>query len=143
MANILLVEDRPDLGLYEYGLLERAGHRVMWCGGGPTPHGSCPMLTRGACPLADSADMLLFSCAMSMPMRGRGYRGEHLLRAYREHRRYGKLPTVVVSIGAPKEMAGTGSYATVDKFSSPRIVVDAVESMLASQDGASGREGVR
>ena len=132
MATILLVEDHPDLGLYEYKLLERAGHRVIWCNGGPTPYAACPMLARGACPLADSADMLLFSCAMSVPMRGRGYRAEHLLHAYRSHPRYGKLPMVVVSIGAPKEMTGTGPYTTVNKFSSPSAVVDSVQSMLSS-----------
>src|SRR5437867_12046426 len=92
MATILLVEDRPDLGLYERKLLEQAGHRVVWCGGAPPPFAACPMLTRGACPLADSADMVLFSCAMSTPMRGRSYRAEHLLNAYRSHPRYGKLP---------------------------------------------------
>jgi hypothetical protein len=131
MSTILLVEDRPDLGLYEFRLLERAGHRVIWCGGWPTPYAACPMLTRGACRLADSADMLLFSCAMSTPMRGSTYRAEHLLNAYRSHPRYGKLPMVVVSIGAPKETAGTGPYATVDKFSSPWAVVDAVQRVLS------------
>jgi hypothetical protein len=141
MANILLVEDRPDLGLFEAKLLEREGHRMIWCGGGPTPFVACPMLKSGSCALADSADMVLFSCALSAPMRGRSYRADHLLNAYRSHPRYGKLPMVVSSIGAPKEMTGTGPYATVDKFSSPRSVVETTRSMLASAGvGRAGAE---
>lgn len=33
MATILLVEDAPDLSLYEANHLEAAGHRVLRCGG--------------------------------------------------------------------------------------------------------------
>jgi hypothetical protein len=135
MATVLLVEDRPDLGLFEMKLLERRGHRVIWCGGGPTPFAACPLLKRGACPLADSADLLLFSCAMSTPMRGRTYRAEHLLEAYRAHARYGKLPMVVVSIGVPKRAPGGGAYSVIDKFAPPGAVVDAVESMLELRTG--------
>jgi len=40
MATILLVEDGPIVSREIPGLLEEAGHRVMRCGGGPTPLGS-------------------------------------------------------------------------------------------------------
>jgi CheY-like chemotaxis protein len=130
VATILLVEDRPDLGLYEAGLLEQAGHRVIRCGGGPTPHAACPMLRNGSCPLPDGADLVVFSCAMFAPMPGRSYRGGHLLRAYRAHPRYGRLPMLVVSVGAPDDVGGTGPLAKVDKFSSPGAVLEAAEALL-------------
>jgi hypothetical protein len=53
MATILLVEDGPSVSREIPGLLEEAGHRVMRCGGGPTPLGACPLLRSGRCPLPD------------------------------------------------------------------------------------------
>lgn len=40
MANILLVEDTPDLGLFEATLLEASGHRSFVAAAGPhrSPH---------------------------------------------------------------------------------------------------------
>lgn len=92
MATILLVEDQPDLVLYEGRLLEAAGHRVIRCPGGPTPFAACTMLRRGTCPLPDSVDLIVFDCGMFGPLRHRSYRGIHLLRAYRSHARYGACP---------------------------------------------------
>lgn len=129
MATILLVEDQPDVGLYEAQILEGAGHRIVRCIGGPTLFGACPLLKFGHCSLADHADLILFSIPM-FAMRGRTYRGEHLLRAYREHADYGRLPMVVVSLGIPRDLPGTGPLARVDKFSEPHAVIGAVEDVL-------------
>lgn len=132
MATILLVEESPDLGLYEAGLLEAAGHRVLRCGGAPTPLGACPMLRYGSCPLPDAADLIVFSCALVVPMRGRVYTGVDLLRAYRAHPVYGRTPMLVVSIGRPEHLGGTGPLQTIRKFSAPDAVTDAVERLLAT-----------
>lgn len=129
MATILLVEDQPDLGLFEAGLLEDQGHRVIRCGGGPTPLSACPLMRYGSCALADSADLILFGCGM-FAMRGRTYGGVHLLRAYRAHPDYGRLPMVVVSLGAPDSLEGSGPIERVDKFSAPGAVVAAVNRLL-------------
>lgn len=131
MATILLVEDAPDLGVYEAGLLEAEGHRVIRCNGSPSPLAACPMLRYGSCALPDSADLILFSCALFPPMRHRTYRAADLLRAYRGHARYGRLPMLVVSVGRVDGLEGLGPLAWVDKFSPPRLVVEAVDELLA------------
>jgi hypothetical protein len=131
MATILLVEDAPDLGLFEVALLEAAGHRVIRCSGGPTPFAACPMIRGDACPFADAAQLIIFSCGLVAPIAHRSYRGEHLLRAYRSHVVYGRLPMLVVSVGKPTGvLEGTGPLAFVDKFSSPGAVVGAVGELL-------------
>jgi CheY-like chemotaxis protein len=130
VASILLVEDAPDLGVYEAGVLEQHGHTVLRCSGGPTPFAACPMIPDGSCPVADAADLIIFSCGMFGPLRHRTYRGIHLLRAYREHPVYGRLPMMVVSVGAPDDLGGTGPVQIVAKFASPNDIVDAVEQLL-------------
>jgi hypothetical protein len=50
MASILLIEDGPGLGRQLPSLLAAAGHRVLRCGGGPTPLAACPLLRHGRCP---------------------------------------------------------------------------------------------
>lgn len=139
MATILLVEDAPDLGLDEAGRLEEAGHRVLRCGGGPSPSGACPMLGAGRCPMADAADLIVFSCNLFAPLRGRGYRGIHLLRSYRAHLDYGRLPMLVVSVGRPQDLEGTGPIEMVEKYSRPRAVVEAVERLLRTPSNGRSR----
>jgi CheY-like chemotaxis protein len=131
MATILLVEDYPNLGLYESMLLEAKGHRVIRCNGAPAPLSACPMIRRGACPLPDSADLIVFSSAMFMPMRHRTYRGADLLGRYRAHPVYGRLPMLVVTIGAPREFEGSGPVEVIEKFTAPEKIVEAVERLLA------------
>lgn len=132
MATILLVEDVPDLSFREASLLEEAGHRVIRCGGGPgpSPYSACPLIRTGSCSLADSADLILFSSGL-FAMRGRNYSGMRILEAYRAHPRYGRLPMVVVSVVAPPIVGGTGPLRFVEKFSPPRVIVTAVEEMVA------------
>lgn len=130
MATVLLVEDEPDLGLFEAGLLEAEGHRVLRCSGSPAPFAACPMLRYGSCAVVDSVELILFSCGLFMPIRNRTYRAEHLLRAYRSHPRYGRLPMVVVAIGKVEGLEGAGSLTWVEKFSSPHVVIDAVDAAL-------------
>ena len=131
MAKILLVEDVPDLGMYEARLLEAEGHFVMRCSGGPTPFAACPMLRIGSCPLADAADVIVFSCGLIAPMQHRSYRGIHLLNAYREHAQYGKLPMAIVAFGVPDYIAGTGPVERIDKFANPRDIIEAVDRLVA------------
>ena len=133
MSTILLVEDAPDLTLYEAGLLEAAGHRVLRCGGGPSPFGTCPMMQHSACVLADHADLILFSFRLFPPVTGRRYRGIDLLCAYRSHPRYGKLPMLVVSVGVPEVIEGTGPIEEVERWSGPRTILGAVERLLATR----------
>lgn len=130
MATILLVEDQPDLVLYEMRLLERAGHRVIRCSGGATPFAACPMMRFGSCALPDVADVILFDCGMFGPLRHRTYRGIHLLKAYRSHPVYGRLPMLVVTEALPEGLEGSGPIDSIPKFSEPMIVVEAIESLL-------------
>ncbi len=90
------------------------------------------MLRFGDCPLPDAADLILFSCQLFAPMRGRRYNGTDLLRAYRAHPHYGTLPMVVVSVGLPQHLAGTGALVAIDKWSSPGVIEAAIEHALAS-----------
>lgn len=131
-ATILLVEDAPDLGLYEAKILEARGHHVLRCGGSPRPFGACPMLRYRSCALPNAADAIVFSSHLG-PFWGQTYRGVDLLRAYRSHPAYGRLPMLVVSLGPRPQLDGTGPLEFVDKFSSPRAVLDAVDRLLADR----------
>jgi hypothetical protein len=122
--------------LYEAGLLEREGHRVIRCGGAPTPLAACPMLKYGNCPLPDSADLILFSSALHVPTKGRTYRGIDLLRAYRQHAAYGALPMLVVTIGKVDDPGGRAPMEVVEKFSPPRVIVDAVDRLVGKPSEA-------
>ncbi|MGH2785544.1 MAG: hypothetical protein ACRDJ1_09795 [Actinomycetota bacterium] len=130
MANILLVEDTPDLGLFEAMLLEASGHRVLRCSGGPTPFAACPLMRVGSCAVADAADLIVFSCGMVRSLPHRTYRGEHLLRRYRSHPTYGSLPMLLIAPKEPAGLEGTGRIETIEKFSHPRRVLAAVERLL-------------
>jgi hypothetical protein len=130
MATILLVEDSPDLGLYEARMLEDRGHRVIRCNGAPSPLAACPMLKHGSCPLPDSADVILFSSPTFGPVRHRTYRGSHLLSAYRRHPVYGRKPMLVVSAAPPFAIEGRGPYEVIGKFSPPHMILEAVDRLL-------------
>lgn len=132
MSTILLVEDAPDLGLYEVGLLEQDGHHVFRCCGGPVLHGACPLLRGGDCALPAVADLIVFSVPLFGPLRNRTYRGIDLLRAYRGHRVYGRLPMLIVSVGDPGAVEGIGPLEVIDKFGEPNRVRDAVRRMLSA-----------
>jgi CheY-like chemotaxis protein len=136
MATILLIEDSPDLGLYEAHLLEAEGHRIIRCGGAPTVLAACPMLRYGSCPLPDSADLILFSSALFVPARGRNYRGIDLVRAYRNHAAYGRLPMLLVTIGSVDDPGGNAPFEIVEKFSPPQMIVDAVDRLLGVRAAA-------
>jgi CheY-like chemotaxis protein len=130
MATILLVEDAPDIGTYEAKILEAEGHVVIRCNGAPSPLAACPMMRYGRCPLPDGADLIVFSCSLLMPVGHRTYRGSELLRAYREHERYGRLPMLVVWVGVPPDVQGRGPMMLIEKFSEPRKVIDAVHRLI-------------
>jgi hypothetical protein len=89
-------------------LVAVAGHRVLRCGGGPTPLGACLLLRQGRCPLPDAAELVVFACTLNLPLPGRSYRGIHLLRAYRAHPDYGRLPLVLVAAAPPQNLQGPG-----------------------------------
>jgi len=138
MATILLVEDEPDIGTFEAGLLEREGHRVLRCGGAPSMFGACPMLRDGSCALVDPADLIIFSCRMFSRLPRRTYTGANLLRSYRNHAVYGRLPMLVVSVGAPDDLPGTGPIELIDKFSEPGAITNAVDRLLAQPSRRTG-----
>ncbi|MGZ4240272.1 MAG: hypothetical protein ACXVQ7_01510 [Actinomycetota bacterium] len=130
MATILLIEDEPDLGLYEAKLLEQEGHHVLRCNGAPTPFGACPVMRGEGCPLVGSAEVIIFSCRMFAPLRNRPYTGADLLLAYRSHAAYGDRPMLVVSVGAPDKLPGKGPLISVEKFAAPGSVTEAVHALL-------------
>jgi hypothetical protein len=130
MASILLVEDVPDLGLYEAKVLEAAGHTVLRCTGGPTEFAACPMLRNQECPVADAADVIIFSAGLFGPIRHRLYGGVNLLRAYRAHPVYGRIPMLLVSYGMPTDLAGTGRLIRIEKRTDPERILDAVDTLL-------------
>lgn len=131
MTRILLVEEAPDLGAFEARILERDGHVVFRCNGAPSGGGACPMLRTGSCTIADAAEMILFACSLYMPMQGRSYNGMTLLNAYRHHPVYSKLPMLIVTLGAPEHVAGTGPVEIVEKFSDPTRVIEAARRLIA------------
>jgi hypothetical protein len=133
MAAILLIEDGPGIGGQLPGLLAAAGHRVLRCGGGPTPLAACPLLRQGHCLLADAAELLVFACPLELPLRGRSYRGSHLLAAYRTHPDYGRLPLVLVTIAPPEDLEGTGPTELIATFTDPAAILAAVHRLLASR----------
>jgi hypothetical protein len=136
MATILLIEDGPGIGCQLPSLLATAGHRVLWCGGGPTPLAACPLLRHGHCPLAAAAELLVFACPLDLPLRGRSYRGRHLLAAYRSHPDYGRLPLVLVAIAPPPDLAGTGPTELITTFEDPAAIVAATNRLLPPADTA-------
>lgn len=89
----------------------------------------------GSCPVADAADLIVFSCGMVRPLPHRTYRGEHLLRAYRSHPGYGSLPMVLIAPNEPAALDGTGRIETIEKFSHPRRVLEAIERLLGRRTG--------
>jgi len=130
MASILLVEDGPGVGRQLPGLLAAAGHRVLRCGGGPTPLAACLLLRQGSCPLPAAAELLVFACTLNLPLPGRSYRGIHLLHAYRAHPDYGRLPMVLVAVAAPQDLQGPGPTEVVGTFADPAAVLAAVNRLL-------------
>jgi hypothetical protein len=130
MASILLIEDGPGVGRELTSLLAAAGHRILRCGGGPTPLAACPLLRRGSCPLPDAAELLVFACPLGLPLRGRSYRGIHLLRAYRAHPDYRRLPLVLLAVAPPQDLEGPGPTEMVETFADPAAVLTAVNLLL-------------
>lgn len=130
MATILLIEDGATVSRELTRLLEAAGQRVVRCGGGPTPLAACLLLRFGRCPLVDNADLLVFACALVLPLPGRSYRGIHLLRAYRAHPDYGRLPLVLIAAAPPHNLGGAGPIEAVETHTDPAAVVAAVQRLL-------------
>ena len=120
-----------------------AGRRVLRCGGGPTPLAACPLLRQGRCPLADAAELLVFACPLDLPLRGRSYRGIHLLHAYRAHPDYGRLPLVLVTVAPPQDLKGPGPTEMVETFTEPAVVVAAVHRLLQPRPVAADHHGMR
>jgi hypothetical protein len=143
MANILLVEDGPGLGRQLPNLLAAAGHQVLRCGGGPTPLAACPLLRHGRCALADAAELLVFACPLGLPLRGRSYRGIHLLHAYRADPDYGRRPLVLVEVALPYDLVGTGPTELVDTFTDPAAVLAAVNRLLHPRPETAAHHGLR
>ena len=131
MAVVLLVEDWPDLGIFEAEVLQAQGHTVLRCSGGPSPFAGCPLLRDGACRLADACDVIVVSGWPSMPLRHRTYRERDLIGAYRRHPAYGRKPMLVVSYEPVECSDGSGPIARIEKDASPAKVLGAVEALLS------------
>jgi hypothetical protein len=132
MATVLLLDDGAIVSQKVTRLLEADDHWVVRCGGGPTPLAACPLLRYGSCPLVDSADLVIFASALTLPLPGRSYRGIHLLRAYRAHPDYQRLPLVLVAVAPPRDLGGSGPIEVVEPQSDPAVVVAAVNRLLQS-----------
>ena len=143
MASILLIEDGPGVGRQLTSLLAAAGHRVLRCGGGPTPLAACPLLRQGRCPLADAAELLVFACPLDLPLRGRSYRGIHLLRAYRARPDYGRLPLVLVASRPRRIWRDRGRPRWSRRSPNPAVVVAAVHRLLQPRPVAADHHGMR
>ena len=72
----------------------------------------------------------MFACPLTLPLPGRSYRGIHLLRAYRAHPDYGRLPLVLVAVAAPQNLEGPGPTKLVETFTDPAGVLAAVNRLL-------------
>lgn len=142
-ATILLVEDHPDLSMFEAGILEAEGHTVYRCGGSPVPCGDCPVLKGDPCSLADAADVLIISTGMIGPVgpasRVGAPTGQMLVEAYRAHDRYGWLPTLVVSATRPTVEEGIGPFVWIPKHSAPEAIVGVVHDLIASREAIGPR----
>jgi CheY-like chemotaxis protein len=57
--SVLVVEADPAERELMAGILEEAGHQVMWCPGPSARDGTCVGTRDGACPLADAADAVV------------------------------------------------------------------------------------
>src|SRR6266545_4801604 len=64
------------------------------------------------------------------PLSCRSYRGMHLLRAYRAHPDYGRLPLVLVAVAPPHNLGGAGPIEVVETHTVPAAVVAAVDRLL-------------
>jgi hypothetical protein len=58
--------------------------------------------------------------------------GIHVLRAYRAHPDYQRLPLVLVTVAAPRKLGGAGPVEVVEPQSEPFVVVAAVNRLLQS-----------
>jgi hypothetical protein len=61
---------------------------------------------------------------------GPSYGGSHLLRAYRAHPDYGRLPLVLTAVAPPHDLAGTWPTELVGTFTDPAAVLAAVNRLL-------------
>jgi hypothetical protein len=85
----------------------------------------------------------MFACPLGLPQRGRSYRGIHLLRAYRAHPDYGRLPLVLVAVAPPHDLEGPGPTELVDTFTDPAAVLAAVNRLLQPRPTAADHHGRR
>jgi hypothetical protein len=73
---------------------------------------------------------VVFACTLNLPLPGRSYRGIHLLRAYRAHPDYGRVPLVLVAVAPPQNLQGSGPTEVVGTFADPAGVLAAVNRLL-------------
>ena len=83
----------------------------------------------------------MFACPLDLPLRGRSYRGIHLLHAYRAHSDYGRLPLVLVAVAPPQDLEGPGPTETVATFTDPAAVLAAVHRLLQPRPAAADHQG--
>lgn len=130
MATIVVVEDGQGVGAKAADLLQRSGHRVVLCGGGPGAFAPCPLLRLGHCGLLDHADLVIFSALLLGPLLARPYSGIELLRAYRRHPDYGGIPMVVSCVGDPGMLEGAGKVEVLLGRVGPDRLLDTAVRLL-------------
>lgn len=130
MSTILLIEQAPDLRLFEVSALEAAGHKVFVCCGGRDAFAGCDLMRTGSCILPDIADVIVFTLPLRIELRGRTYRGEHLLRSYRDHAIYGAKPMLIVGEEIPLDLPGRGQVVFVPRHAEPDRILAAIGSLI-------------
>lgn len=114
MRTVLVVQNAPD-GLVDVASLEDAGYLVRRCFGGQTTFAACPMLRKGDCPLPAGADVIVFAPGLfDVPVAHRTYRMIHVLRGYRRHPAYARLPMLVLADALPPKLGGSGPVWLLD-----------------------------
>lgn len=126
--RVLLEMDDPAEAWASRQVLVRAGYEVTWCPGpGGSPKRSCPLVTRGACPLVDGADAVISKLAVDHD------RSRQVLDA---HARHDPVPPVVVSCTALKARSWSSPLHGLQALAAPLTSTN----LLSAVGAALGRD---
>lgn len=127
MAVVLVIQDTPE-GIVDLHALEDAGHLVRRCFGSASTFAACPMLRTGDCPLPAGAQVIVFAPGfLDAPVAHRSYRMVHVLRGYRRHPAYARLPVVLVADRIPEGLGGSGTIRLLPPSASASALHAAIE----------------
>ncbi len=126
MTRVVVVHHDPDIAARQVAMLRSAGYEVDSCGG-PTAE-PCPVLGDFPCPIADSADVLVYDAYAA----GSGDAGRSLVAHLRDL--YVDLPLVLTSTDGSLDWIETeGPERVTPLVGEPDLtrLRDAIESALA------------